>query len=166
MEDIEERRRNPKTLNIRHTHMFRPRTIYILKSHVSQLQNIHSHTSALFISKPLPLLQLFTSPIYIMSSRKPSSSSKPSSSHPKKKSSSSKSKPLPIPISIPRGSRGGRGGGGGSSHGHVPLSQSFTRDEITRSVGRPESFYPKVGDDESVNTINGDFKFIPPNCTV
>eukprot|EP00171_Calliarthron_tuberculosum_P008079 IDg8079t1 len=46
---------------------------------------------------------------------------------------------------------------------HVPLSTSFTRDDIIRSVGRPDDFYPKVGDHESVNTLHGDIKFLPPH---
>ncbi len=32
-----------------------------------------------------------------------------------------------------------------------------------RSQTLPDSFYPKVGDNESVNSLNGDFKFIPPH---
>lgn len=69
-------------------------------------------------------------------------------------SSKKKKKSLPAPITIPRCSR---------ADSHVPLSTSFTRADITRSVGRPDSYYPKVGDNESVNSLNGDFKFIPPH---
>lgn len=86
------------------------------------------------------------------SAKKGSSSSKKGAG--KKTGSSARAHVPSEPIAIPRNPL---------ADSHIPLSTSFTRDDIIRSVGRPDDFYPKVGDHESVNTLHGDIKFLPPH---